>query len=560
MKEIQVKKISSNGYAIGKALLYQKQTYEPEGYQIHSEKEKKSECEKYEKAVQKAQEELEVLLQQSEIFQAHLMLAGDEILKQQVEQQILEGNKNAQQALHYASMAYFELFQAMEDEYMRERAADIMDVRNRIMRILQGKKELDLTNLKEPAIIVAQDLSPSDTATMDLEKVLGFITQEGGVTSHVSIMAKSMGIPAFVGVKDILSQVQDGMILCMDVEHGRIMLEPDPQQQQAFMQRKTAYEQEEKELALIEGKQSVTIDGHKVQVFANAGSVEDVRRAADHQVDGIGLLRSEFLYMENTQFPSEEEQFTAYKQAAEFAKTELIIRTLDIGGDKSLSYYPFEKEENPFLGWRAIRISLSMKDIFKTQLRAILRASAFGPVKIMYPMINSLEELEEANAVLETCKKELREEGIAFCENIEVGMMMETPASVMLADVFAQKVDFFSIGTNDLTQYILAVDRGNPQIAASYNSFHPAVLRAIAYVIETAHKAGIKVGMCGEFAGDKKAVRLLLGMGLDEFSMSLGQVNRVKKMIMESSFTEAKELAAKVLMQNTIQDVEKILQ
>lgn len=559
MREIQVKKISSNGYAIGKALLYQKQSYEPEAYQISSEEERKSECVKYQTAVEKAQKELEPLAEQSEIFQAHLMLAGDEILKQQVEQQIWEGDKNAQQALHYASMAYFELFQAMEDEYMRERADDVMDVRNRIMRILQGKRKLDLANLTEPAIVVAQDLSPSDTASMDLENVLGFITQEGGVTSHVSIMAKSFGIPAFVGVTDILSQVQDGMMICMDVEHGRILLEPDAQQQQNFIERKSAYEQELQELTLVEGKQTVTVDGHKVQVFANAGSVEDVRRAVEHQVDGIGLLRSEFLYMENTQFPSEEEQFLAYKEAAELAKEELIIRTLDIGGDKSLSYYPFEKEENPFLGWRAIRISLSMKEMFKTQLRAILRASAFGPVKIMYPMIISVGELEEANAVLEACKRELSEEQIPFQEDIAVGMMMETPSSVLLADVFAQKVDFFSIGTNDLTQYILAVDRGNPKIASAYNSFHPAVLRAISYVIEAAHKAGIKVGMCGEFAGDPKAVRLLLGMGLDEFSMSLGQVNRVKKMIMDSSFEASGKLAENVLMQHTIQDVEKIL-
>lgn len=547
MREILVKKTSSNGYATGKALIYQKPSYEPETYLVHTTEDKQAECEKYEKAVETAQEELAVLAEQSEIFQAHLMLAGDEILKQNVIELIVEEAKNAQQALYDASNAYYEMFQAMDDAYMKERAADILDVRNRIMRILQGKEAVDLANLKEPVIVVAQDLAPSDTATMDVKKVLGFITQEGGVTSHVSIMANMLGIPALVGVSGILEQVSKDMLICMDAQNGRIVLEPDAAVQEVFINKQACYEEELQELAALEKEEAVTLDGHNVQVFVNAGSVEDVQKAVSHHVYGVGLLRSEFLYMENTHFPTEEEQFDAYKKAAELASEELIIRTLDIGGDKSLSYYEFEKEENPFLGWRAIRISLSMKEMFKTQLRAILRASAFGKVKIMYPMIISIEELEEANAVLEECKEELRKEHIAFDADIAVGMMMETPASVLLADEFAKRVDFFSIGTNDLTQYILAVDRGNKKIASSYNSYHPAVLRAIAHIIDAAHRAGIKAGMCGEFAGDTKATRLLLGMGLDEFSMSLGQVNRVKKIIRQTTFADANKEAKEAL-------------
>lgn len=546
MKEITVEKTSSNGIAIGKALIFTKEAYEATDYEILAE-DKSAEKEKFVAAVEKAAEELTELAQSSEIFEAHLMLVNDDMLRQSVIDKVEQENKNIEQALDKVCEEYYEVFRTMEDEYMRERAADIVDIRNRLMRILQNKPESDLSTLKEPVIIIAKDLTPSDTATMSLEKVLGFITQEGGVTSHVSIMAKSMGIPALVGVEGILKEITTSKEIIMDAGKGKIFIDPDSEMKERYRKLQEKYEEEVRELALLEGKEAVTTDGRSVLLYANAGNVEDVERAAAQKVYGIGLFRSEFLYMENSHFPTEEEQFEVYKKAAVLAKEELTIRTLDIGGDKSLSYFEFEKEENPFLGWRAIRISLTMKDIFKEQLRAILRASAFGKVRIMYPMIISVEELEEANRILLECKNELDKEKKEYDRQIKVGMMMETPASVMLAEELAARVDFFSIGTNDLTQYILAVDRGNKKISKLYNSCHPAVLKAIAHIIKAAHKQDIPVGMCGEFAGDIKAAKLLLGMGLDEFSMSLGQINRVKKVILETSREEAEKYAATVL-------------
>lgn len=546
MKEITVEKTSSNGIAIGKALIFTKEAYEATDYEILAE-DKSAEKEKFVAAVEKAAEELTELAQSSEIFEAHLMLVNDDMLRQSVIDKVEQENKNIEQALDKVCEEYYEVFRTMEDEYMRERAADIVDIRNRLMRILQNKPESDLSTLKEPVIIIAKDLTPSDTATMSLEKVLGFITQEGGVTSHVSIMAKSMGIPALVGVEGILKEITTSKEIIMDAGKGKIFIDPDSEMKERYRKLQEKYEEEVRELALLEGKEAVTTDGRSVLLYANAGNVEDVERAAAQKVYGIGLFRSEFLYMENSHFPTEEEQFEVYKKAAVLAKEELTIRTLDIGGDKSLSYFEFEKEENPFLGWRAIRISLAMKDIFKEQLRAILRASAFGKVRIMYPMIISVEELEEANRILLECKNELDKEKKEYDRQIKVGMMMETPASVMLAEELAARVDFFSIGTNDLTQYILAVDRGNKKISKLYNSCHPAVLKAIAHIIKAAHKQDIPVGMCGEFAGDIKAAKLLLGMGLDEFSMSLGQINRVKKVILETSREEAEKYAATVL-------------
>ena len=318
----------------------------------------------------------------------------------------------------------------------------------------------------------------------------------------------------------------------MDAGEGIIVVKPDEETEKEYLDKKAAYEQERARLEGLRNTPAVTKDGKRIYLCANVGNVQDIRNALPMNIDGVGLFRSEFLYMQNTHFPTEEEQFVVYKEAAELASQELTIRTLDIGGDKELSYYEFEKEENPFLGWRAIRISLDMKDMFKEQLRAILRASAFGHVRIMFPMIIAMEELKNAKALVKECMKELDERGQAYDKNIEMGMMIETPASVMLADEFAKEADFFSIGTNDLTQYILVVDRGNKKIAKMYDYFNPAVVRAIKQVIEAGHKEGIKVGMCGEMAGDQKAVELLLDLGLDEFSMSAGSIDYVREQIL----------------------------
>lgn len=555
MKVIKVKKTASDGIVIGKAFLLEKETYEPQDYKVQSSE---VESKLFEDAVAKACEELEVLANESDIFAGHLMLTSDMMLKDAVDNNIGLG-MNAQQALDMASSQFYEMFSSMDDEYMRERAADIYDVRNRLMRILQGKKEMDLKHLSEDIIVIAKDLAPSDTATMDLKHVKGFVTQEGGVTSHVCIMAKGMGIPALVGVEGILDVVTNGVLIAMDAKKGTIIIDPDEKTIYEYKKLEDEYLEYKNLTAAVEKLPAVTTDGREVEIAANAGNVDDVKNAISHNVFRIGLFRSEFLYMENTHFPTENEQFEVYKAATLLSAKELTIRTLDIGGDKELPYYEFDKEDNPFLGWRAIRISLELRDIFKTQLRAILRASAFGHVRIMYPMIISIEELELANDILGECKDELKSEGISFDENIQAGMMIETPASVMMVDEFAKIADFFSIGTNDLTQYMLAVDRGNKKISSLYNSYNPAVLRAIAKVIEAGHDNGIKVGMCGEFASDENAAKILLGLGLDEFSMAAGQTGKIKKLIRETSYEDAKEFANKAIECIRTKDVEALL-
>jgi phosphotransferase system enzyme I (PtsI) len=424
---------------------------------------------------------------------------------------------------------------------------------------LQGIKNNAFEDIAEEVILIAEDLTPSDTACLNLDYILGFITQEGGVTSHVSIMAKGLGIPALVGVQGILQQVNNDDTIIMDAADGKIIINPDENTIYKYRELKKEQRNKQEELAKINHLPAVTKDGITVQLCANVGNVKDIKKAQGYRMDGVGLFRSEFLYMDNTHFPTEEEQFEVYKEAAQICGKELTIRTLDIGGDKALSYYEFEKEENPFLGWRAIRISLELKDMFKTQLRAILRASAFGVIRIMFPMIISIEELRMSKMILEECKKELKVLNISFDHNIDVGMMIETPASVILIEDFAKEVDFFSIGTNDLTQYLLAVDRGNKKISNMYNSFHPSVIRSIKRVIMAGHQNHIKVGMCGEFASDERAVKLLLGLGLDEFSMSASEITNVKYIIRNTSFEAAQVLAAKACEMQTIQEVYEVL-
>ena len=552
MKTIHVEKTSSKGIVMGQVFRKEDQYLSPECYAADNAV---SEAEKYRAAVDEVINELEPLAAESDIFAAHLELAKDIALMEGVLDKIENGKENAQMALAHTAEEYCAIFECMEDEYMRERAADIKDIRNRLMRKLKGLPDEDYDGIREKVILVASDLAPSDTAKLNLDYILGFITELGGVTSHVSIMARSLGLPALVGVKGILEQASSGDFVIMDASEGCIIVDPDREQIEEYQEKAEAFARHQKELESLSHLPAVTSDGRSVKVCANVGSIEDVKNAIKNHIDGIGLFRSEFLYMENSHFPTEEEQFAVYKEAAELVKSELIIRTLDIGGDKELPYYEFEKEENPFLGWRAIRISLEMEDMFKDQLRALLRASAFGDIRIMYPMIISMEELNKANELLEVCKLELKAEGVAYKEDIKVGMMIETPASVMCVEEFAAHVDFFSIGTNDLTQYILAVDRGNKKIASRYNTFHPAVLKAIQRIIQAGHAHQIPVGMCGEFASDEKATEMLLGMGLDEFSISAGEVANIKNVIRNISYEEAKQTAYKAVSAYTIQDV-----
>lgn len=560
MKKWQVSRTASRGYAIAPVYVVRERTVTADERQIRDD-EKDAEIKRFEDAVAKAQEDLLVLADSNPIFAAHYALVGDIAIYDGVTGKIKDANMNAEAALMQTRDEYVMIFEGMDDEYMRERAADMKDVSRRLLYALKGIDDNPFAAMKEPSIVAAKDLAPSDTAKMNLDLVAGFITEEGGVTSHVSIIAKNQGIPCLVGAGPLLDDVESGVMAVLDAENGTFYLDPEEALVVKYHQKAEELKKLTEEMEKLSTLPSETTDGHHFSICANVGSPSDIKSALQYQIDGVGLFRSEFLYMENDHFPTEEEQFAAYKEAAELLSgRELTIRTLDIGGDKGLDYYEFPKEENPFLGYRAIRMCLDQTDMFKTQLRAILRASAFGYIRIMYPMMIAVEELETANALLEECKAELRTEGVAFDEKIQVGIMVETPAAVMMADEFAELVDFFSIGTNDLTQYVLAVDRGNQKIAEKYNSFHPAVLRAIAHTIAAAHRHNAKAGMCGEFAGDEKASGLLLGMGLDEFSMSANGAARIKYQLRGKSYEEMQKLAAEVLKQNTIAKVMSLLE
>ena len=558
MIAIHVERTASRGIVAGNAFLVEKHCLRT-AFEPISEQDIPGQIKRYESAVESAGAALSQLAKTNQIFEAHLEMVKDIALYDSVIFRIKEQKLCAEAALEAAAAEFLLIFENMEDEYMRERAADIKDIRYRLQCELQGVNHNPFDHIEDKVILVAKDLTPSDTIAMDLSHVLGFITEEGGVTSHVSILARGLGLPALVGVEGITKKVKQGDYLILDAGEGKLFLHPDEETIVQYQRLQEQQARRQAELEKLKQLPATTRDGVTVQLCVNVGSVKEIRKALDYHMDGVGLFRSEFLYMNNNHFPTEEEQFVVYKEAAQVCQKELTIRTLDIGGDKGLSYYEFEKELNPFLGWRAIRISLELQELFRTQLRAILRASAFGMLRIMFPMIISLEELRLAKQLLEECKQELEQSGAAYDPAIQVGMMIETPASILLIEEFAREVDFFSIGTNDLTQYLLAVDRGNQKISGMYNSFHPAVLRSIQKVIHAGHQAKIKVGMCGEFASDKHAIRLLLGLGLDEFSMSASELWNSKELIRAASFEEAQHLAEKACRQQTIREVYEVL-
>jgi phosphoenolpyruvate-protein phosphotransferase len=556
MKKLSVDKTSSKGIAIGKAYKYEKISFVPDMY-VYNDKDE--EIKIYKNATEQVSDELTKLAQTNDIFAGHLELVNDVALLDEVTNKIVNDKKNVQIAFRDTIDEFVAMFEAMDNEYMKARADDIKDIYQRVMAKIKNVDLKNLSSINTPTIVIAKDLAPSDTATMNLDYILGFATQGGGVTSHVCIMARNLGLPALVGADNLLEEVNDNDIIIIDATNGDIYINPDESTIKEFENKKSDFEKREKLLKENAHLEAITKDNKRVLVYSNVGNIEDIKNAVKCYIDGIGLFRSEFLYMENSHFPTEEEQFEVYKEAVQICTGEVIIRTLDIGGDKELSYYEFDKEENPFLGFRAIRISLHLKDMFKEQLRALLRASAFGYVSIMYPMIISLEELLDANSILDECKKELDSQNIAYNKDIKVGMMIETPASVMEAEAFAKYVDFFSIGTNDLTQYMLAVDRGNDKIADMYDSFNPAVLHAIQKVIDAGHKENIVVGMCGEFASDERACKMLLGMGLDEFSVAFTQVATIKSIIRESDFKKCKEISEKIRFIHSKKEVNEIL-
>lgn len=559
MKMWKVPRTASAGYAIAPVFVVENVEVKADERLIDPN-ETEQEIKRFEAAIEKAQKELLELASDNDIFAAHYALAGDAAIHNGVVVKIREQSMNAEAALMQVCEKFAQIFDNMDNEYMRERAADMRDIARRILYALKGISDNPFADISEKSIIVAKDLAPSDTAKMNFDLVAGFVTEAGGVTSHVSIIAKNQGIPCLVGAEALCAEAKEGMLGVLDAQEGVFYLEPDGELVKKYEKKAQEHAHFMAEVERLGSLPAKTLDGRKFRICANVGSPADIKNALNYQIDGVGLFRSEFLYMENTHFPTEEEQFQAYKNAAELLEgRELTIRTLDIGGDKGLEYYEFPKEENPFLGYRAIRMCLAEPAVFKTQLRAILRASIYGDIRIMFPMVISVEELRAARALLGQCMEELSGEGIAYNEQIQTGIMIETPAAVWMADEFAELVDFFSIGTNDLTQYILAVDRGNPRISDKYDPFHPAVLRAIAHTIEAAHRHDTTVGMCGEFAGDERAAGILLGMGLDEFSVSAISAAKVKYRLRNVSYEEMRSLAGAVLGQSTAGQVTDLL-
>ncbi len=490
------------------------------------------------------------------IFEGHIMLLEDEELEQEIIALIKDKHATADAAAYEVIEGQATALEELDDEYLKERAADVRDIGKRLLRNILGLAIIDLSSIQEEVILVAADLTPSETAQLNLDKVLGFITDLGGRTSHTSIMARSLELPAIVGTGSVTSQVKNGDYLVLDAVNNKVYVNPSQEEIDAMRQLQTQVAEEKAELAKLKDLPAITLDGHQVEVCANIGTVRDVAGAERNGAEGVGLYRTEFLFMDRESLPTEDEQFEAYKAVAEACGAQaVIVRTMDIGGDKELPYMNFPKEENPFLGWRAIRIAMDRKEILRDQLRAILRASAFGKLRIMFPMIISVEEVRELKQALEGYKAELRTEGKAFDEKIEIGVMVETPAAATIARHLAKEVDFFSIGTNDLTQYTLAVDRGNDMISHLYQPMSPSVLNLIKQVIDASHAEGKWTGMCGELAGDERATLLLLGMGLDEFSMSAISIPRIKKIIRNTNFEDAKVLAEQALAQPTTDEL-----
>ncbi|MED4925209.1 phosphoenolpyruvate--protein phosphotransferase [Anoxybacillus geothermalis] len=553
---------ASSGIAIAKA-------YRLETPDLAAEKravaDVEAEVARLEAAVAKAKEELEAIKQhaleklgedKAAIFAAHLLVLDDPELLNPIKEKIQTERVNAEYALDETALFFISMFEAMDNEYMKERAADIRDVTKRVLAHLLGVTISNPSLISEEVVIIAEDLTPSDTAQLNRQYVKGFATDIGGRTSHSAIMARSLEIPAVVGTKTVTAEVKNGDIVIVDGLDGQVIINPSPELLAQYEQKRARYEAQKAEWAKLVHEATVTADGIHVELAANIGTPDDVKGALANGAEGIGLYRTEFLYMGRSELPTEDEQFVAYKTVLEQMNGKpVVVRTLDIGGDKELPYLQLPKEMNPFLGFRAIRLCLEMQDMFRTQLRALLRASVYGNLKIMFPMIATLDEFRQAKAILLEEKEALLRQGVAVADGIEVGMMVEIPAAAVMADQFAKEVDFFSIGTNDLIQYTMAADRMNERVAYLYQPYNPAILRLISHVIDAAHREGKWVGMCREMAGDPIAIPILLALGLDEFSMSATSILPARAQLKQLAKEEAARIKETVLSLGTAEEV-----
>lgn len=569
MNEEIVKGIAaSDGYAIAPVYVLKDPDLSFETEQVSDPA---AEIERFKAAVAQSREEVQRIQEQAkanlsaeelQVFDAHLMFLADPEYVGQIESVIESEKINAEAALQQVSTMFITMFESMTDNaYMQERAADIRDVSQRILASLLGVELASPAAIAHEAILVAEDLTPSDTSQLNKQFVKAFVTNIGGRTSHSAIMARSLEIPAIVGTKTITEEVQHGDLVIVDAHEGMVILNPTEQQIEEYQQKMAKEAEFRAELETLLDAESTTQDGHQVEVAANIGTPKDMTGVSKNGAEGVGLYRTEFLYMDSADFPTEEEQYDAYKTVLEQMDGKpVVVRTMDIGGDKELDYLDLPDEMNPFLGYRAIRISLDQTAMFKTQLRALLRASVHGLLRIMFPMIATVDEFRQAKAIYEEVKAELDQEGIAYADTIQLGIMIEIPAAALMADHFAKEVDFFSIGTNDLIQYSMAADRMNERVSNLYQPYNPAILRLIKFVIDSAHVEGKWVGMCGEMGGDPVATPLLLGMGLDEFSMSAGSVLRIRHLIRNANYADCQALVERALTEcASSEDVVKLL-
>lgn len=552
---------ASSGIAIGEIYVFDRVEVSVDQSLINENMED-DEKKRIQSAIKQYVSELEDSKDKSEaqinIANAHIELLQDPYFSDTIDSKISSEHKNAELALKETISEMVEIMSQLDDEYLKERASDYKDIGYQLMYKLKGIKPKDLSSIEKNSIIISKELTPSDTTNMNKENVAGFATDLGGKTSHTSIIAQTLDIPALVGMIDISTKVKSGQKAIIDGNQGIIILDPSDDLLKSYQEKIEIEKDKKQRLKEIKDQKAISKDGKKLEVSANIGSIEDLKIAIENGCDGVGLFRTELLYMQNDHFPTEEEQFEVYKEATQMlADKPLIIRTLDIGGDKGLDYYKFPEEDNPFLGYRAIRLCLDREDIFRTQLKALVRASAFGNILIMIPMVINIKEFKRSLEIIEEIKKELDKNNIAYNKDLKVGIMIETPASVFMADKFIKYVDFFSIGTNDLSQYILAVDRGNENISNLYTNYNPAVLRAIKHVIDISHEHGKWTGMCGQFASDTEATKLLLGLGLDEFSASSAKIAEIKDLIIKSDVKKESDFADSLLDLESPEEVEE---